>query len=262
LAITPMSLPNPLPLFPSLGFFPTDLVGLKFLLSPSSQLSLGPLEYLKRLYHIAKNELTWNHLSTDLKTFILVLASSQAQRFVYVKLLDSISPPRKVYSGKTGLGGANTMVAYAVPETEYLLAKFGSYVFVRSLFYPLSTAIVRLADQKVTLTEFFSLFTSTVQLRSLYNGFTYNLIWSAGYAALSCAEDLMIYKYVTAKEGDSARTPAVVIGGTVALYAAEIALVPLRLRVLFCQAGHLPGSWVPSFWQGITALGMRNFTFF
>ena len=154
------------------------------------------------------------------------------------------------------------MVAYAVPETEHLLAKFGSYMLVRSVFYPVSSAIVRLADQKVSLGQFFSLFTSTAQIKSLYNGFAYHLIWSAGYAALSCAEDILIYKSATAEEGDAARSPTVFIGCNLGLWAGYAALMPFRIAVLTRQGGYLTSSLIPTLPQVASGLMMGNFTQF
>ena len=88
------------PLFPSLSFFPWDIVQAKFLLSPESRLPLGAVDYLKALYNQIKGEFTWDNITSDFKTFLLLLVSSQCQQFIYGKLLHTISPPRKVYSGK------------------------------------------------------------------------------------------------------------------------------------------------------------------
>ena len=266
----PPAMDNLFSLAPTTSFFLSDSICLKFLLSPESALSHSPLEYWKRCWSLFKKEMTIDNLTVDFQSLLLTLVSYEAQRFLTAKITSSISGPRQLYTchgleyvdqttGKVHVYYPRQKRVDVVPDASYLATKIGSYLLVKAAFYPLTTAIVRLASRSVTFKDLPKLFTSTQNIRSLYSGFGYSMLWSACYASLSGMEDLLNFYHYTksTEEASTTRSRSIFLGAYSVLGVVGLAVVPLRLRGLFAQA-EVPFTLSPV--RYITGMGLGSFS--
>lgn len=186
--------------FPNFRAYPSNVGYLKFLLSDESAISIFPIssafrvlfrEGAKYVFHIF-------HLR-NVGVFLVSLGVKKLEKLIALKICEGISnepSPLPIRINTKTLREENDRNITEVPTLKTVAARSASILTSHLIIYPLSTVMVRLANDSLQLDGIFKLFMNPDSFVQLYRGIGYHLLWIGIIQIFESVEEIYAPKLI------------------------------------------------------------------
>jgi len=251
--------------FPSYSKFPSDLLNLRWLLSPESAVAfefswnlLVAQPFRKGLAEIS----SWSAIRFDLKVLVASLIVKKIEKFIAIQLYQQMNlqtdyfqvefeNPRSMYEQEI----ETVKVDIPVPTMKELAGQTFAVLASHAVVYPLTTVVMRFAAKEIDTGDFIQLFSTSKNFLQLYKGIEYHLAWTLAYQICTSATEWCAFYFQHSRQKEEQR-PFVSIMCQLGISILSMAGYPLQVKALLDQV--YPETQTPFSWR---MPGLRYYIF-